>query len=504
MDINKFIKKHEALLDNSLGGRKKHFQLIIEKLVALNKPLIIVETGTLWSPLDEPMGAFTYIFGDLIKNYVGGKLITIDINPEHIKNAKQSTKEFQDVIEYVISDSVEYLESMTDKEVEEVDLFYFDSYDFIAIDPIPSQLHHLRELLAVYKRLSKNVILSVDDNLPPGCWMEEYWYRDNGEFMDKKRIFGTPPNRWFGKGTLIDCFLTNEGWERYHSYDKPEMQVLSYILPNEKDKVKSILDNFYKDKVTAKPKKKGYFSTEGSYYNPVEGLGDSIILTSILPYVKVKNSVLETIDPEFLDKTNLVAEAETSIAEMALFDWGGGHAIQRFFESLDLKSPLVPKGNLKYEGEVIKGKVFCHLSKNHKKWMNVPPDIIEQIKSYFNDNPQFTPYYFENNLDINSIIREIGSSEYFLGIDSGPMHIAAALDKKAIIAVNDPPQHYYLPYIKECDILNMEWMYPQNVHLNLAGKTYLVPSFNIENLDKAFKGEIYPYWSTEFLNIKSL
>lgn len=231
MDINKFIKKHEKALNYSGGGRKQHFQLIIEKLVALNKPLTIVETGTLWAPLDKPMGAFTYIFGDLIKNYTGGKLITIDINSKHIENAKQSTKEFQDVIEYITSDSVEYLESMTDKEVEEVDLFYFDSYDFIAIDPIPSQLHHLRELLAVYKRLSKNVILSVDDNLPPGCWMEEYWYRDNGEFMDKKRIFGTPPNRWFGKGTLIDCFLTSEGWERINTYDKSSMQVLTYILP---------------------------------------------------------------------------------------------------------------------------------------------------------------------------------------------------------------------------------------------------------------------------------
>ena len=36
MDINKFIKKHEKSLDCSGGGRKQHFQLIIEKLVALN------------------------------------------------------------------------------------------------------------------------------------------------------------------------------------------------------------------------------------------------------------------------------------------------------------------------------------------------------------------------------------------------------------------------------------------------------------------------------------
>ena len=229
MDVNKFIKKHEVLLDNSLGGRKEHFQLIIEKLVALNKPLTIIETGTLWAPLDKPMGAFTYIFGDLIKNYTGGKLITIDINPEHIENAKQSTKEFQDVIEYITSDSVGYVESMTDKEVEEVDYFYFDSMDFSALDPTPSQLHHFRELSAVYKRLSENVILSVDDNLPPHCWVTWLWGDGNGGVIESDPIYGTPPNRWFGKGTLIDCFLISEGWERYYTLEGSSMQVLTYI-----------------------------------------------------------------------------------------------------------------------------------------------------------------------------------------------------------------------------------------------------------------------------------
>ena len=231
MDINKFIKKHEKALNYSGGGRKQHFQLIIEKLVALNKPLTIVETGTLWAPLDKPMGAFTYIFGDLIKNYTGGKLITIDINSKHIENAKQSTKEFKDVIEYITSDSVEYLESMSDKEVEKVDFFYFDSYDFNVPDPIPSQLHHFRELMAVYKRVSRDAILSVDDNLPPGCWVTWNTFDGRGDIVSNKKYWGTPPNRWFGKGTLIDCFLTSEGWERINTYDKSSIQVLTYILP---------------------------------------------------------------------------------------------------------------------------------------------------------------------------------------------------------------------------------------------------------------------------------
>lgn len=231
INVDKFIQKHKELLDLSSGGRTEHFRMIIKRLVALNKPLTIVETGTLWAPLDTPMGAFTYIFGDLIKNYTGGKLITIDINPKHIENAKHTTKEFEDVIEYVTSDSVEYLESMSDKEVEKVDFFYFDSYDFNVPDPIPSQLHHFRELTAVYKRISKDVILSVDDNLPPGCWVTWNIFDKGGDIVSNEKYWGTPPNRWFGKGTLIDCFLIEQGWERLPVLNEPLMQVLTYTLP---------------------------------------------------------------------------------------------------------------------------------------------------------------------------------------------------------------------------------------------------------------------------------
>ena len=41
--------------------------LVLEKLVNLNRPINIVETGTMWCSLEENMGAFTYVFGDLIK-----------------------------------------------------------------------------------------------------------------------------------------------------------------------------------------------------------------------------------------------------------------------------------------------------------------------------------------------------------------------------------------------------------------------------------------------------
>ena len=117
-------------------------------------------------------------------------------------------------------------------------------------------------------------------------------------------------------------------------------------------------------------------------------------------------------------------------------------------------------------------------------------------------NTYFTPYYYDNDLTINELIEVIETCEYFLGIDSGPMHIAAALDLKSIVIINDPNQLVYLPKIKECELPNSEWLYPQNIHLNRSGQTELVPNFNYQNLLDAFEGKVYPYWKEEYLTIQ--
>lgn len=215
-DFESFIEPYRKALLDSGKSRYHNYEYVIRKLVAKNKPLMIVETGTMWSGLDDNMGAFTLVFADLIKNWTGGKLITIDISEKSINNCKNTTKEFADVIEYVISDSVSYLESMSDSEVASIDYVYFDSYDLFVPDPIPSQLHHYRELAAVYKRLAKDVIVSVDDNFLPNTWVIWNTYNEVGETIDATRYdIGC---RLLGKGTLIDCFLLQEGWTRLDDF----------------------------------------------------------------------------------------------------------------------------------------------------------------------------------------------------------------------------------------------------------------------------------------------
>jgi autotransporter strand-loop-strand O-heptosyltransferase len=58
-----------------------------------------------------------------------------------------------------------------------------------------------------------------------------------------------------------------------------------------------------------------------------------------------------------------------------------------------------------------------------------------------------------------------------------------------------------LPKIKECEIPELEWLYPQNVHLHENGSNDLVPKLTIDSLKAAFEGRVYPYWKEDFLDI---
>ena len=173
---------------------------------------MVVETGTMWNGLENNQGAFTLIFADFIKNYTGGKIITVDISTDHISNCQEFTKEFSHVIDYVVSDSVYYLKTLKDDFVSKIDLIFFDSYDVNLDEPLPSQIHHLRELLSVYDRLSDTVSLAVDDNLMPGHWVEWITSDPEGNVVDRKVITAT--NEILGKGTLINRFLLDNNWNR--------------------------------------------------------------------------------------------------------------------------------------------------------------------------------------------------------------------------------------------------------------------------------------------------
>lgn len=209
--------------NNKENNRMEFFNFITKRLSLKDKPINIIETGTMHG---TEQGSFTYIMAKFLKEFTGGKLITVDNSLDHINSCKELTEEFNDVIEYVHSDSVQFLQSLTDKEVSDIDLFYFDSYDLFIPDPTDSQNHHLNELLAVYNRLRPDVILAVDDNYMPGIEVQWIWEDGNKELF-------TTGNSIIGKGAYINDFLQVRRWVRRNDLLKwIKNNILVFERPN--------------------------------------------------------------------------------------------------------------------------------------------------------------------------------------------------------------------------------------------------------------------------------
>ena len=272
-----------------------------------------------------------------------------------------------------------------------------------------------------------------------------------------------------------------------------------------KEEVSSILIDYYKDVNSYKGFREPF--EEDSIFNLANGLGDSLILSSFLRDKKVNNRLLDELnnDIHFCDSGKFTKDYGLDISEIARYNWGGGHCIQRIQRALGLPISVQPFPILKVDKNPFKGYVFVHLTTATDWKRNTPnslnPRIQNTISEFFAINKHLTPYYFKNDLPLSLLFTIMSSCEYFLGIDSGPMHMAAGLGLKSIVIINNIGNNIYLPRIKECDIPNSEWLYPQNIHLNTTGENHLVPSFSLENLSRSFDAEVYPYFSREYLTL---
>ena len=282
-----------------------------------------------------------------------------------------------------------------------------------------------------------------------------------------------------------------------------------------KDAVSSILINYYGELHSDKPFR-GVFDADSifNYNNSIilsgerrGALGDSIILSSVIENKRVNNKLLYdlNIDFDMFPSDRFTEDEELDIAEIAKYNWGGGHCTQRIQRSLGLPISLRPCPILKKDINPFKGYVFVHLATD-TDWKRNTPNSLDRdsqdvVFEFFKKNRHLTPYYFRNDLPLTLLFTMMSRCEYFLGIDSGPMHIAAGLGLKSIVIINNVGNNIYFPKIKECDIPNSEWLYPQNVHLNTNGENPLVPHLSEENLSSSFAGEVYPYFSEEYLSL---
>ena len=499
-DFEAFFGKYRDLITKSGYSRVKFYEYIIPKLVAKNKPVFILETGTMWEPLERNAGAFTLVMADLIKNVTGGKIYSIDISPNSVEKSKKNTEGFHEAIEFVVSDSVGYINSLNDEFVQSLDLVYLDSYDFSFPNPHPSAQHHLDELCAIYHRLNDDCGIGIDDNFLPNCWVEWLSFNNDGS-ISKKEIFHVV-DKPRGKGEYCDPKLINKGWRRFIEFDDfPNSNVFYYERGKiSTDKASQILNNFYNKNKIGKPKTKDFLKYN-NITNSANGLGDAVILNN-LSESKHINSSFAAFDElqQFNDKYKKQESGsffDIDSSDYNNYDWDGGHCIQRLEKAFLSKNSAIPKPYISKKYNPVKNKVLLHLK---GKTASLDESLQKSIFEFLNICGYDVAFW--NDKSLSESIELMSSCEYFVGVNSGPMHIAAGLGVKSVVILDrKDSNNIYLPKIAEADIPESEWLYPQNVHLSINNDNELIEKFSLANLKRALNGNLYPYFSLEYAHV---
>jgi len=183
---------------NPLRDRASSLQIVFELLEKKkDKNFLIVETGCMRADHGQLAlgddGASTFIFDDFINHY-DGEVLSVDINEDNVKHAQNMVS---DKTKVVCMDSVQFLWNLPS--TKKIDFLYLDSYDFEPENPIPSQLHHVKELCAVMKNIKKGTIIAVDD------------HANTPEFASYRSTLARG-----GKAGFIENFMTNIGAEVLH------------------------------------------------------------------------------------------------------------------------------------------------------------------------------------------------------------------------------------------------------------------------------------------------
>lgn len=209
-----------------------------------------------------------------------------------------------------------------------------------------------------------------------------------------------------------------------------------------------------------------------------------------------------------------------SIWDIQSYSTFGGHLFQKIQQFLGLDIDIKPRAKLNSNISTIPNKVVMTFDKGVVNQKHIHPrariiyEESKQIIQQFIDN-NYHKYNFvevgkyslglnnvtnKTNLGIEKTAQEIASCDYFFGNHNGLMHIAAALNKKSIIIVNFPDANdIVLPCLKKMNIPDIDWLYPQNVHLHQDNDGLLVKKISYNNIEKAFNHELYPYFMDQFL-----
>lgn len=171
-------------------SRMDTFSRIMDYLM-IHKPKIIVETGTARGNFIDNLpsisgdGGSTLLFG-LYAKMNNAIVYSVDISPSSIESSRRNVEFYglKDYVRFVQDDSVNFLKNNAPFGI---DVLYLDSYDYdvnnVDIQKA-SQEHHLKEIMAVYNKLSQKCAILIDDCMLPGG----------------------------GKGKLVNEYLSTNNW----------------------------------------------------------------------------------------------------------------------------------------------------------------------------------------------------------------------------------------------------------------------------------------------------
>lgn len=165
-----FRREYQPLLDATVSGAKRGleeglyqrglgFDIMFRHLLSQPAPYHIIETGTMRRPGNWKDGCSAQLFTEFVDAY-GGTVRSVDIDPQACDASRSALR--SDRFSVACSDSVSWLRLQPD--LDQVKLFYLDSYDVRWDNDAPSAQHHLGEFLVIEPMLAPGAMVAIDDN----------------------------------------------------------------------------------------------------------------------------------------------------------------------------------------------------------------------------------------------------------------------------------------------------------------------------------------------------
>lgn len=153
--FDRFVREFEPLYGKD-DVRWQGLKFIAKELLSLNRPVKIIETGSMRKPGAWRSDGNATAVWDWIACETNGLAISIDIDIA----ATQTTKFMCSNVQAVTADSITALRGILP---EKIDLLFLDSYDYSAGEAINAVMHQVAELGAAWSKLPEGCLIASDD-----------------------------------------------------------------------------------------------------------------------------------------------------------------------------------------------------------------------------------------------------------------------------------------------------------------------------------------------------